>query len=127
MPPADGVLPTRCSRRSRSLPGSDRPRSRPTAPLGRRAALLGIRGRRAVEQPPPEVVQDAVVFRTTPDYFRTFAIPLVRGPAVHGRDRTTRAPVALVSEALAERYWPGRSPLGARITFGDPGTAPPSG
>jgi putative ABC transport system permease protein len=28
--------------------------------------------------------------------------------------------VAIVSQALARRYWPGRDPLGSRITFGDP-------
>ena len=36
------------------------------------------------------------------------------------RIAATRRPVALVSEALAQRYWPGGDPLGARITFGDP-------
>ena len=73
-----------------------------------------------VEQPPPEVVQDAVVFRTTPEYFRTFAIPLLRGRLYEASDRGDAAPVAVVSEALAHRYWPDRTPLGARITLGDP-------
>ncbi|MFL5539507.1 MAG: ABC transporter permease [Longimicrobiaceae bacterium] len=73
-----------------------------------------------VEPPPPDVVQDAVVFRTTPDYFRTFAIPLVRGRLFEARDRGDAPPVALVSEGLSRRFWPGRSPLGARITFDDP-------
>jgi predicted permease len=73
-----------------------------------------------VEQPPAEVVQDAVVFRATPDYFHTFAIPLVRGRLFAAGDRGDATPVALISEALAHRYWPDRDPLGARITFGDP-------
>jgi putative ABC transport system permease protein len=73
-----------------------------------------------VEQPPPEVVQDAVVFRTTPDYFRTFAIPLVRGRLYDASDRGDAPPVAVISEALARRYWPDRDPLGARITLGNP-------
>jgi putative ABC transport system permease protein len=73
-----------------------------------------------VEQPPPEVVQDAVVFRTTPDYFHTFAIPLLQGRLYQASDRIDAPSVALVSDALARRYWPGRSPLGERVTFDNP-------
>ncbi len=73
-----------------------------------------------VDQPPPEVVQDAVIYRATPDYFRAFKLPLVRGRWFEAADRGDAAPVALVSEALARRYWPSGDPVGARITFGDP-------
>jgi putative ABC transport system permease protein len=73
-----------------------------------------------VEQPPPEVVQDAVVYRVSPEYFRTFELPLVRGRVFDAGDRGESTPVAIVSQALARRYWPGRDPLGSRITFGDP-------
>jgi putative ABC transport system permease protein len=69
---------------------------------------------------PPEAVQDAVVFRATPDYFRTLGLPLERGRLFGATDRGEAAPVALVSEGLARRYWPNRDPLGSRITFGDP-------
>jgi predicted permease len=73
-----------------------------------------------VEQPPPEVVQDAVVYRATPEYFRTFGLPLMRGRLFEAGDRADRTPVAVVSQGLAQRYWPGRDPVGSRITFGDP-------
>ena len=73
-----------------------------------------------VEQPPPEVVQDAVVYRATAEYFRTFDLPLIRGRLFEVGDRADRTPVAVVSQGLAQRYWPGRDPLGSRITFGDP-------
>jgi len=73
-----------------------------------------------VEQPPPEVVQDAVVYRVSPEYFRTFELPLVRGRVFEANDRGESTPVAIVSQALARRYWPGRDPLGSRITFGNP-------
>jgi putative ABC transport system permease protein len=103
----------------RSLPGVRSAALASDAPLGDGPPYwaFAVAG---VEQPPPEVVQDAVVFRTTPDYFRTFAIPLVRGRLFEARDRGDAAPVALVSEGLSKRFWPGRSPLGARITFGNP-------
>jgi putative ABC transport system permease protein len=65
-------------------------------------------------------VQDAVVFRTTPDYFHALGLPLERGRLFDASDLGEAAPVALVSEALAHRYWPDRDPLGSRITFGNP-------
>jgi putative ABC transport system permease protein len=72
-----------------------------------------------VEQPPPEVVQDAVVYQATPEYFHTFGIPLIRGRLFEAADRAGNPPVGIVSQALARRYWPGRDPLGSRITFDD--------
>jgi putative ABC transport system permease protein len=65
-------------------------------------------------------VQDAIVSRTTPDYFRTFGIPLTGGRFYQAADRADAAPVAVIGEALARRFWPGRDPIGARITFDDP-------
>ena len=73
-----------------------------------------------VEQPAPEVVQDAVVYRASPEYFHTFGLPLIRGRLFEASDRADRTLVAVVSEGLAQRYWPGRDPIGSRITFGDP-------
>ncbi|HTL05619.1 MAG TPA: ABC transporter permease, partial [Gemmatimonadales bacterium] len=73
-----------------------------------------------VEQPPPEVVQDAVVYRASPEYFPTFGLPLIRGRLFRAGDRADQTLVAIVSQGLAQRYWPGRDPIGSRITFGDP-------
>jgi predicted permease len=73
-----------------------------------------------VEPPPPEVVQDAVVFRATPGYFTTFGIPLRHGRFLDASDRDGAGLVAVVGESMARRYWGERDPVGARITFGDP-------
>jgi putative ABC transport system permease protein len=68
----------------------------------------------------PGVVQDAVVFMTSPGYFQTVEIPLVSG-SVYGPEHRADGPqVAVVSQALAQRYWPGRDAVGQRITLGDP-------
>jgi predicted permease len=48
----------------------------------------------------------------TPGYFRTMGIPLQRGRDVEGGDTAERGWVAVVSESFAERYWPGRDPIG---------------
>jgi len=51
----------------------------------------------------------------SPDYFRTFGIPIVRGRAFLPSDTKTRAKVFVVSEALAQRLWPGEDAVGKRM------------
>ncbi len=68
----------------------------------------------------PGVVQDAVVFMTSPGYFQTVEIPLVSGSVYGPEHRADGQQVAVVSQALAQRYWPGRDAVGQRITLGDP-------
>jgi putative ABC transport system permease protein len=58
----------------------------------------------------------------TPDYFRTMALPLVRGRAFDERDRSGLPGVVVVSDALARRCWPGQDPLGKRIKIPLPPT-----
>ena len=59
----------------------------------------------------------------TPDYFRTMGIPLTRGRAFDQRDRDGQPGVAIVSDALARRYWPGQDPIGKRLKIPLPPTA----
>jgi putative ABC transport system permease protein len=57
------------------------------------------------------------------DYFSTTGIAINRGRAFTDGDRPTGLPVAIINETLARRYWPGRDPIGQRLSFvGD--TAP---
>lgn len=53
----------------------------------------------------------------TPAYFRTLGIPILRGRGFTDADSRGAAPVAIVSEAVARRYWPGQNPLGRRLQF----------
>lgn len=56
---------------------------------------------------------DVVSIRfVTPQYFRTMGIPLLRGRDVEDGDILGRAPVAVVSESFARRYWPDADPIG---------------
>jgi putative ABC transport system permease protein len=56
----------------------------------------------------------------TPDYFRVLQTPLIRGRFFSENDTATSPKVAIINEALARKYWPGKDPLGQRITFSDP-------
>jgi macrolide transport system ATP-binding/permease protein len=56
------------------------------------------------------------------EYFRTLSIPLVRGRAFTAQEVNAQAPFVVISEATAQRYWPGADPLGKRM--GIPATAP---
>ena len=48
-------------------------------------------------------------------YFVTMGIPLVAGREFTRADDGKAALVAVVNETMAQRYWPGRSPLGQRL------------
>jgi putative ABC transport system permease protein len=54
------------------------------------------------------------------DYFRVMGIPLRRGRAFVAADRMDASPVAIVNQALARTLWPGRDPVGSRISFVGP-------
>ncbi len=49
------------------------------------------------------------------DYFSTLSIPIIRGRAFTTQEVNSRAPVIVISEATAQRFWPGTEPVGQRI------------
>lgn len=53
----------------------------------------------------------------SPGYFRTLGIRLLRGRTFDERDRAGATPVAVVSDAMARRFWPGEDALGKRIAL----------
>jgi putative ABC transport system permease protein len=57
----------------------------------------------------------------SPSFFETLRIPLVRGRLLADTD-TAQAPfVAVVNEAMAQKYWAGQDPIGRRFAyFNDP-------
>lgn len=54
----------------------------------------------------------------TPDYFSTMRIPIVDGRPIEAQDQREGLWVAVVSESLARRYWPGESAVGKQIKYG---------
>jgi len=61
----------------------------------------------------------------SPDYFRTLQTPLKRGRFFTDADDRKAPPVVLIDEALAQRYFTNRDPLGLRIKPGGPASQAP--
>ena len=60
----------------------------------------------------------------SPDYFRVLGIPLREGRSFTSADRQDAAPVAIINETFARRYFAGRSPVGCRMRLDDGETVP---
>ncbi|MGH9672004.1 MAG: ABC transporter permease [Bryobacteraceae bacterium] len=54
----------------------------------------------------------------SPRYFDVLRIPKLRGRVFDRRDTAKSAPVVVINEAFARRYWPKGDPVGSRITIG---------
>jgi putative ABC transport system permease protein len=54
------------------------------------------------------------------DYFRAVGMRLVAGRYFDARDTRDSQPVAIVNEASAREFWPGRNPLGRRFRIDEP-------
>jgi len=52
-------------------------------------------------------------------YFSAMGIPLISGRTFGAGDREGAPPVAIVSTAMARKYWPAENPLGKRLRFDD--------
>jgi len=49
------------------------------------------------------------------DYFATVRTPILKGRVFTVRDTATTAPVVVVNQTIADRYWPGQNPVGKRL------------
>ncbi len=68
-----------------------------------------------------EVDPELRVLTTTnpvsPGYFRTLGIPMLQGRDISDLDTADSRYVAVINEAMAEKFWPGEDPLGQRFDF----------
>jgi putative ABC transport system permease protein len=53
-----------------------------------------------------------------PRYFQTMKIPVQQGREFNQFDNHASANVAIISEGMAQRYWPKENPIGKRIMWG---------
>lgn len=97
----------------RALPGVERVALVSRPPLGSDQNMEGIRlpGQHGPDDEPALV--DATYVE--PEYFAALDVPVLEGRAFTDADVEGAPGVVIVSEAMARRFWPGRSPLGERI------------
>ena len=66
-------------------------------------------------------------FRIVDDaYFDTVRVPLLRGRWFDARDTADAAPVVVIDQVLADKYFAGRDPIGQRLTQDGSDTAQPT-
>ncbi len=76
-------------------------------------------------QPPPANGQPngAIEQDVSPDYARVMGVRVLRGRGIGARDVAGSQRAAVINAYMANRYWPGRDPVGETITIGgDPWT-----
>ena len=54
------------------------------------------------------------------EYFEVMGVQLLRGRTFSERDDQRAAPVVVVTDSMAKRYWPGEDPVGRRLHVGGP-------
>ncbi|MBL8206052.1 MAG: ABC transporter permease [Blastocatellia bacterium] len=90
-------------------------------------AVFGFNGSgsfRIEGQPEPQPGQWPEIFfePVSPNYFETLGIRLIAGRAFNASDTNDRAPVVIINETTARRYWPNETAVGKRL--GRPGKDP---
>ena len=106
------------TQRLKALPGVTTAGAATVTPLNSYGIDFDVPWYRTGEPEPQRTNAAKARFRsTTPDYFQTLAVPLLRGRWFSERDELTAPRVVLVNQALAERAWPGQDPVGQRLRF----------
>jgi putative ABC transport system permease protein len=68
-------------------------------------------------RPEPEAGEGPVVFydAISPAFLRTMGVPLLKGRFFDESDGRGNAPVMIINEAMAARFWPGKDPIGQHV------------
>jgi len=73
----------------------------------------------------PGEYRGAYINRISPGFFDALHVPLVEGREFTEMDSAGTAPVVIISEVLAKRYWPDGNAVGHRIKAGDESSKKP--
>jgi predicted permease len=102
--------------RVRALPGVRSAALADFSPLNFSIHTRGILPEGYVPQPHESVEVDRG--DVSPDYLKTLRTPLIAGREFTAADNADTAPVAMVNQALIDRYWPGQNAIGKHIQDG---------
>jgi len=64
----------------------------------------------------------AHTIRVSPHYFDALPIALLKGRSFDERDTAESAPVVIVNESMAQRFWPNENPVGRELRLTDSGS-----
>jgi putative ABC transport system permease protein len=109
-------LETRIVERARELPGVQSASLASAVPMGYYSNGSGLR----IEGYAPrsgEPAPEALYNQISPEYFQTLRIPLVRGRSFTKGDDQESQYVAIINEAMADRFWPNQDPIGRRFAM----------
>ena len=88
-----------------------------------RLPLSGGNSTRSFNLPGSSQSYDADIRVSTPEYFQTMAIPLLKGRNFTAHDDSNSLPVAIINQATAANAFPGQDPIGKYLTnFGPKST-----
>ena len=66
-------------------------------------------------EPQPDKLPQWQLQFISPDYFRAMAIPILRGRSFTEEDATGKAKVIIISQSVADQFFPGQDPVGKQI------------
>ena len=102
--------------RTKNLPGVESAAAVDSLPLSNDGSTqpVAIEGRPAgplAEQP------EVAVRLVSADYFHTLHIPVVKGRGFKDSDTRDQIPVAVISQSMANRFWPNEDPIGKHLVL----------
>jgi putative ABC transport system permease protein len=97
--------------RTRALPGVRSASLAATVPMGP-MSLAGIIEVEGFVTPPGQQAPAAGYNVVSSGYFDTMGIHMLRGRVINDADKQNSTHVAVVNQAMAERFWPGKDPIG---------------
>ena len=102
------------TKRLQNLPGVEAVASIDMMPMGGSGGTTTfvVEGRPA---PPPGQYPEANARTSSPGYFQTMRIPVVKGRDFTERDTADTPLVVVVNETMARKYWPNEDPIGKRL------------
>jgi predicted permease len=103
--------------RIRALPGVEAATIAGSAPMGlisNGVTTVSVSG----YQPPPGQAAPGLAYNMIgSDYFRTLQVPLIEGRGFTDADQDSSPYVAIISKAMAKKYWPNRDPIGEHFSM----------
>ncbi|HXW12883.1 MAG TPA: ABC transporter permease [Terriglobia bacterium] len=109
----DGVL-----ERVRALPGIESASVAASVPMGgnNQGSYIEVEG---LASSPKQQAPSSGYNIVSSAYFETMGIRLLHGRGIEETDKQNSVPIAVINQAMAERLWPGKDPLGKRFRLED--------